>query len=315
MSVLIESAAANLREITPFIKNWENKPQGQVIEEFASYSLEKEGKVDPYYFTLDQDGDLFSPSALSKVKKSIKTETRIGRLEAQAFDAISIWFRENSLGTIAWISPPADVYPVSKVIISSIEEENGRKRLFNRSILFKWNQRDCLKFAQDLSEMSQNRPLLTHLDQVRSTPLILDKDSKFWMYILEELIDDPELWQSIRLREDQLAKQEALEQAKSVLKGLFSIRPLVDKMNFVKERILPMLGNKPTSCPPASTTSTTFQIFSENSLSLGSVNFSGTDKYGSLEFDCPKCKRKNMRPHGKLMPNCQYLDCKADVRC
>lgn len=39
------------------------------------------------------------------------------------------------------------------------------------------------------------------------------------------------------------------------------------------------------------------------------------DQYGSLEFPCPKCKRVNRRPYGQLMPNCQYSDCQADVRC
>lgn len=281
---------STLREITPFLKIWENKPQEQAVEEFASYSLEKQGKVDPYYFTVDQDGDLFSPSAHSKVKKSIRIETKIGRLETQAFNSISTWFRENSLGTIAWISPPADVYPVSKVIISSIEQKNGRKRLFNRSILFEWDEKDCLKFAQDLSEISQNRPLMTHLDQVRSTPLILDKDSKFWIYILEELIDDHTLWQTIRSGEDQLAKQEALEQAKSVFRELFSIRPMVEKLNFVRMRILPMLGNKPTSCRPNLSTSTASQIFSENSLTFISSGLVSKDS--DFCISCPVCGEK-----------------------
>lgn len=304
-----------LREITPFLKIWENKPQNQVVEEFASYTLEKQGKVDPYYFIADRDGDLFSPSTLSKVKKSIRTETGIGRLEAQAFDSISAWFKANDLGTIAWISPPADVYPVSKIIISSIEKSNGRKRLFNKSLLFEWDEKKCLKFAQNLSEMSQNRPFLTHLDQVRSTPLVLDRDSKFWIHILEELIDDPKLWQSIRTGEDQLAKLEALKEAKAVFRELFSIGPMVEKLNFVRMRILPMLGNKPTSCPPNLSTGTAFQKFWENSLSLGTVNLSGSDQYGSLEFDCPKCQRKNKRARGKLIPNCQYIECGANVRC
>lgn len=39
----------------------------------------------------------------------------------------------------------------------------------------------------------------------------------------------------------------------------------------------------------------------------------GSDKYGSLKFNCPACKRTNTRPRGKLIPNC--LHCKADVRC
>ncbi len=45
----------------------------------------------------------------------------------------------------------------------------------------------------------------------------------------------------------------------------------------------------------------------------GYGNLSGEDKYGSLKFDCPKCKRTNTRPRGKLIPHCQ--SCGASVRC
>jgi hypothetical protein len=37
------------------------------------------------------------------------------------------------------------------------------------------------------------------------------------------------------------------------------------------------------------------------------------DEYGSLKFDCPKCKQTNHRPRGKLIPNCQK--CGTDVKC
>jgi hypothetical protein len=39
----------------------------------------------------------------------------------------------------------------------------------------------------------------------------------------------------------------------------------------------------------------------------------GEDQFGSLQFNCPKCKRTNMRTRGKLLPRCQH--CKADVTC
>ncbi|HCB23094.1 hypothetical protein A3H81_04340 [Candidatus Daviesbacteria bacterium RIFCSPLOWO2_02_FULL_38_18] len=41
--------------------------------------------------------------------------------------------------------------------------------------------------------------------------------------------------------------------------------------------------------------------------------FAGKDKYGSLEFECPKCGATNRRPRGQLIPNCQH--CGKDVRC
>ncbi len=51
--------------------------------------------------------------------------------------------------------------------------------------------------------------------------------------------------------------------------------------------------------------------------SIGSIELSGagSDKYGSLEFECPHCKRKIRRPENTLIPNCTYSDCGKSVRC
>jgi hypothetical protein len=45
----------------------------------------------------------------------------------------------------------------------------------------------------------------------------------------------------------------------------------------------------------------------------GDQKFGDDDKYGSREFDCPKCKRTNRRPRNQLISHCQQ--CKADVTC
>lgn len=282
MSALVEQRP----EITSFIRTWEDKPKKQVFEELASYSLETKGIPDPYYFLIDNDGDLFSPSHRAKVKNFIIRETRIGELEAQAFDAITSWSKNNISGAIAWISPPyPGIYPTSKIIISNIEGKNGRKRLYNRAILLDFDEAECLKFAQNLSEMSKNRPLLSRLDEVRATPLILDTDSRSWIYILEELIDDPNLWESIRRGEDKKAKEEALIQARLVYQGLFGATTSATE---AKIMLFEMLGDKPGSCPVLfnTTKGTAFQIFSENSLVVG-----GLLKSKDPDFcrNCPVC--------------------------
>lgn len=67
-------------------------------------------------------------------------------------------------------------------------------------------------------------------------------------------------------------------------------------------------------CPPKSVSSVALRGISLGSdISTGGGSFAEGDQYGSLEFECPKCKRTNRRPHGRLIPNCQY--CSADVRC
>jgi hypothetical protein len=45
----------------------------------------------------------------------------------------------------------------------------------------------------------------------------------------------------------------------------------------------------------------------------GDSTLGDEDKFGSLEFDCPKCKSINRRPRNQLISHCQK--CKADVTC
>lgn len=54
-------------------------------------------------------------------------------------------------------------------------------------------------------------------------------------------------------------------------------------------------------------------LFQSSLSSAREILFVGSDQYGSLEFECPKCSRSNRRPKGKLIPNCQH--CNASVKC
>lgn len=303
-------------EIASFINTWRSKPQEQVVEELASYSLETKRIPDPYYFTVSANGELFSPTAHCRIKDKVEDKTGpLGQLEYQAVLAIEQWAANSNDGSVVWVSPPhPGVYPTSKIIISEIEQKNGDKRLFNRAVILDFNEKECLEFALNLANMSQNRPLLQHLDQVRATPFILNTHGNSWIYILQELIDDPALWECIRNGEDQRAKKEAIGQATVVQKSFLSFDRSFDSVD-ARIAVVQMLGTKSGSCPVVFK-STAFGIFAGSSLTIGSSgSFAESDKYGSLEFECPNpdCKKINRRPKGQLIPNCQY--CKADVRC
>lgn len=53
--------------------------------------------------------------------------------------------------------------------------------------------------------------------------------------------------------------------------------------------------------------------FSNSAASFGLTSVSESDRYGSLEFECPKCKRVNRRTHNQLQSNCQH--CGVNVKC
>lgn len=252
-------------EVEPFINNWVNKPQEEVVEELASYSMETKRIPDFYYFSIDADGDLYHPQGRTKVRNFIRRDIFVGELEGQAFDVISSWFKQEDSGVIVWVSPPyPGVYPASKIIISEIGGEGKGKRLYNWAIVLDFDEERCFKLAQDLTAFSRNHPVLNHLDQVRATPLALNTQGKNWIYILEELITDTVVWTSIKEGGARKAKAEAIMQAKAVYQRLFrdNVEPLEGQ-----EMMLAMLGEKMGSCP--SVLKTAFSVFSGSSSLVG----------------------------------------------
>lgn len=302
-------------EINSFITTWKAKNPEQVAEELASYSMETHRIPDPYHFLITSSGELWSPSAKRKVKDVVLRTPPVGELEYQAVSAIEQWVKENNEGVIAWISPPhPGIYPTSKVIISEIEYEGGVKKLFNRALILDFDQEKCLEFARDLANFSQNRPLLFHLDEVRSTPLILNTKGNSWIYILQELILDPVLWQMVRRGEDKAVKERALVQARVVY------QTLADKnmpMGDAGRMILGMLGDKSGSCPIIFTAGTAFQVFAGSSQLIGGSSGLESDSKGSLYFPCPACKTINKRPREGYVERCQNPKCTSPeaVRC
>ncbi len=287
MPVLVERP-----EITSFINAWQNKPKEQVVEELASYSLETKRIPDPYHFVVATNGELFSPTAHCKIKDTVEDRTsHLGQLEYQAVISIEQWAAGSNEGAVAWVSPPySGVYPTSKIIISEIEYQNGNKRLFNRAIVLDFDEKKCLEFVKQLVQYSQDRPMLTHLDQIRSTPIILNTRGLSWINILQELIDDPVLWESVRNGEDLRAKKETLRQAARVQKDFFTTtRPYTLPSDETRTAVLQILGSRGGSCPVRLTKRTAFQTFSEGSLIIGGGLRSKDPDFCKV---CPICERE-----------------------
>lgn len=300
-----------------YIHGWQNTAPPQFIEELASLSQETHRIPDPYAYSVTANGELFSPTAKCLVKETIDDKTSpVGQLEYQAVLATEQWAAGNEEGVSIWISPPkTGIYPTAKIIIQEIEHEDNAKKIFNRAIVLDFNEAECMKFAGNLTSFSLNKPVFKDADQIRAIPLTLDTKNKTWVDILEKLIDAPNVWAMIRNGEDKQHKKEALRQAAIVQKQFFRA-PVLSYSEDAIMAVRRMLGLRPSSCPPcsSSTSGTAFQTFSESALTIGiSGGIVESDQYGSLEFQCPKCKITNRRPKGQLIPNCQH--CKADVRC
>ena len=119
-------------EINAFTQDLAGKPEELFVEEAASYSMETNGIPDPYYYTLDEDGNLYHPEGRTKVRNFVSRDNYIYELEYQALAGTENWFRRVDSGTMVWVSPPSPgLYPTSKIIISEIEGEGkGKKAVY-----------------------------------------------------------------------------------------------------------------------------------------------------------------------------------------
>lgn len=275
-----------------------SRPQ---VEELASRVQETHRRPDPYYFLIDANGDLFSPSHQQKVRDIIRTEHIVGQREAQACQFISQWANQERSGAIAWVSPPyPGIYPVSKIIVSEIESVNGSKRLFNRAMVLDIDARQCLELGQRLARFSFHQPFLTNPEDLRAKPIVLDTSRNSLVSILERVIADATQIEMVRNGKDIITKQVALAQAANVYSADYDSRSTL---------IRGVLGDRPESCPPrpiSASGGTAFQIFSSHSLE--------SDSMGSLYFPCPNCGAINKRPREGYVENCGFCG-SAEVAC
>lgn len=295
-------------EIASFIASSKHTPLEQFAQELASYSLETKRIPDPYYFTVNKSGELFSPTARCLVKDKVEDKTgSIGRPEYEALLFIEKWAARESDGAIVWVSPPAPhIYPISKIIVSEIQQQNGEKILFNRAILLPYSGRECLEFAAKLIKFSSSAKASFNTDQLRANPIALQTKGQDWINILEQLINDPRLWESIRKGVDTKAKKEAVRRAVIVRNEIFNAKRPLD-MDHAVMTIMQMMGSGSASCPAAITNKRTgaFTVFAGSSASFITSSFAESDSMGSLYFPCPVCGVVNKRPREGFVENCQ----------
>lgn len=258
----------------------ETRPRLQAVPEIASEIQESRKVVDAYCFDLDKDGDLYSPTAKCKVKDVVVRDNKVGALEGLAVDRINDWFKLNNEGAVAWVSPPdLQYYPTSKIIISEIINDQGKKRLLNRAIILDHNEAQVMELAQALGERSKNRPLLSNVNAVRSTPIFLDGGS--WLSIISEAIDAPEVWNKVRTGQDLQDQEVALTEADKIYDSA------------IRGERLSYVGGGGGSCPESMGSKTGFGVFwGASSIMEGSY------------FDCPRCTKPI--PSGKGITTCPH---------
>lgn len=288
-------------EIAAYVPSWIKQPKNQVVEEFASYCMEAKRLPDPYFFIVTPQGKLFSPSKDDFVENSIETESRVGKLEKQAFEKIEKWVAEKQEGTIAWISPPLPGrYPVSKIIVSELIKDRGTRFLFNRAVVLELSADECLRLGVRLSRESQ---IFTDPDDLRSSPIVISPlPGLHWTYLFEEFLNAPGTWKMIKEEDDIKTKTKVLKTVRKIIDEEFSHQtrpsPLLGRILAQRAYETDILGNSPVSCPPA-LFPTAFRFFFERAYQIIESS-----------FPCPKCERPI--PSGKGIIVCPHCGAKKE---
>lgn len=255
------------QELRAGARAWRNKPKTQIAQEVASLCMETKRIPDPYFYKINQNGKLISPVTGKLVEGVVLRDSKVGELEFQALMKIQEWDKDKEGGIIAWISPPEEgAYSVSKIIISEIRDQDGKKILFNRAIVLDIDEVKCLKFAQSLAEYSQNKPNLSSKDEIRITPIELSTNIH-WSYVLEELLPGLSL-QQVRTGEDLVLKDQAISQSLDLYNQVVSDSGKVNINKFVSlVGSSKMVGERGSSCPPKSASA--FDTIFNNALPTG----------------------------------------------
>jgi hypothetical protein len=256
------------------------------IYNLASESLETRRIPDPYFYLLNTNGKLALSYTGEVVEDNVEKQTYLGKAEFEGLLKIQNWAKENSSGTMIWISPPyKGVYDTPKIGVHEIINTGSAKILFNRAIVLdNLTATDCLLFARDLSSHFPSS-----IEELRRNPIPLQQDLD-WLDTLSYYIDVTAIKQAIDSGQDILEKEEAIRKAREI------------KGSSGKAIPQGFYGNQPLRCKSRTTA---FQLTSENALQY--------DIYGSREFECPHCHQTNTRPENKLIATCQH--CGNDVRC
>lgn len=224
-----------------FINDWRTQPPVVAEHMFASSVQESNRRVDYYTYLITKDG-LISPLTGQFIREATKRDSHVRWLEGQALDFLDNQVTPQSPQNEVIVSlyPPApEVYPTSKITVSQKSPEGV---LDNRAIVIDLNEADCLELAQNLGNLSVNRPLLESIDQVRANPLVLRTGGLLWSYILEEFLPNLDL-SGIRAGEDIKAQNEVLERAKEIVPALLKgEEEALDKAN-------EQMGSFEISCP------------------------------------------------------------------
>lgn len=292
-----------LREIDTTIRiisgyEYRKKPNLETAKSYVdSIHSETNRLEDNYFFWISKNG-LIDPKTHDYLENLITPDSHwnpyLGLVEYSILWQLNEWSKKPESKMSVWFSTELKAeneYPDNKIVIHTITESpSGQKKLENKMLIFECPREKAFQIAKQLFP-NQTKNLKT-AEELRCLLLDVGNDVS-----ITDILNKVSLY--IPIIEDY---QPMTDDIRTYIGELISQG---EPSSFVAQEMLRLkvLGPRSLGCA---------QSYSDI-LNANSLFIRGKDQYGSLEFRCPSCDRKNTRPFGQLIPNCQH--CGADVRC
>lgn len=336
----IEVFSAREQEITDNLVRYLGEYRLGVKFDEYYYRTETDEQTGEKYFVSYERGpirDVYRKAIFAREAEGLSSRREVA--ECLGFEKLEKSLIDAPTGTMAlWVSPPGkneDGYGgYSFTFLSQVVEEEGEKRV--RMIPYR-NEKSIEEHNSYLSKLTGEKVELTNDSQFLSTPFVISahrtlqtpedilqvigENEKFDAEWSEKLIKKAwPLLQGYLYLVKNNASDEALIKARNALENF----AIAFKKGVDTDFNIPMDASFETSVswaidawgaitPPVVRGSC--GVAGENEKIITPMEFQSTygtlikDKYGERTFECPACKKENIRPFNTLLSRCQH--CKS----
>lgn len=189
------------------------------LETDLAFYVIDQGNIEPqkrttlYTFTVTEDGRVIDDNTRQNLLSCLSEDTLIDILETAAARTSCEFFIKNSNGFSVWLSPLGSGYTESRIIISQIKQEGGKKKVVNYNVCGNLAFNDCALIWKKLASLfaADSTPPKGD-DALRKTPFFASQipEGVGTLEILEVVRAPREVWINIENGE----VMEKIEQAK-----------------------------------------------------------------------------------------------------
>lgn len=282
-----------------------------IREQLDTKDFEK--SINPGRFLVNERGKLENP-IFGEIEDILREETEIDRLENEAFRKIQDWASSNNEGVVVWISPPIEgVYSETRIIVNEIKHLAKQKCVEYKAIRSNLTTDECLQIARQLvckgafglGELEDDKSL-------RKNPIEIDLNEKAWIDLIEDLVPNSSLGESIKSGKDIKGIKAAKKIAEEIINDTYKTVAFLGEQNHLIAGacIEDLASKKGYEMQPYGSCGTSNKIFLKRSINDiffadSFSNLNNTKDWDYAEGVCRVCEENSMVGPCGICINCE----------